>query len=252
MFAVTVGFIAFCLNGQLSNWQGAIMILLLCSYLTWSYFSGKSNDDSTAGGIVDEIEGVSFRPHSILGSLGFLGAGIALLVVGAELLIQGGIDIAFAAGVSEATIGITLIALGTSLPELATSIVAAIRRHGDVAIGNVIGSNLFNILGVMGVTSVVRTVPISEQIVSYELWIMLSAAILATPFILFGRPISRRYGVFLTTLYLLFVLSLLYLMPKTNTPQSSQPTTEKHNVRILPTKRQLANSIDHQFFTNCS
>ena len=244
MFAVTVGFIAFCLNGQLSNWQGAIMILLLCSYLTWSYYSISQWNAGTAGGIVDDIAGVSFRPHSILGSLGFLGVGIALLVVGAELLIQGGIDIAVAAGVSEATIGITLIALGTSLPELATSIVAAIRRHGDVAIGNVIGSNLFNILGVMGVTSVVRTVPISEQIVSYELWIMLSAAILATPFILFGRPISRRYGVFLTTLYLFFVLSL-YLVPKTNTPQSSQPTTENHSVRILLANRQFVASIDH-------
>ena len=248
MFAVTVGFIALCLNGQLSYWQGAIMILLLCSYLTWSYYSGKINDDGTAGGIVDNLEGVSFRPHSILGSLGYLGAGIALLVVGAELLIQGGVDIAVAAGVSEATIGLTLIALGTSLPELATSIVAAIRRHGDVAIGNVIGSNLFNILGVMGVTSVVRTVPISEQIVNYDLWVMLVAVILVTPFVYRGKPIGRLFGAFLTTTYLIYVLSLYHGMsgmPKSNASQATQLTTTKHNARILLANRQFVASIDH-------
>jgi cation:H+ antiporter len=242
MFAVTIGFIALCWSGQLLNWQGAIMTSLLCGYLTWCYFSGRDENEATAEAIVDEIEGIAARPHSIWLSLIFILGGIAALVLGADLLIDGGVEIAVAAGVSEATIGLSLIALGTSLPELATSLVAAIRRHGDVAIGNVIGSNLFNILGIMGITSMVRTVPIPEQIISYDLWIMLSAAILITPFILRGRPISRRYGAFLTLAYFMYVLSLFYGMsgtPKTEAAQAAQPSSLKQSARILSEPRQL-------------
>lgn len=242
MFAVSVGFIALCWSGQILNWQGAIMVSLLCGYLTWSYFSSREENQATAEAIVDEIEGISARPHSVWLSVAFIAVGIGGLVIGADLLITGGVEIAMAAGVSEATIGLSLIALGTSLPELATSLVAAIRRHGDVAIGNVIGSNLFNILGIMGITAMVRTVPIPEQIIHYDLWIMLSAAILVTPFILRGRPISRRYGAFLTFAYLIYVLSLYYGMsgmPKTEARQTDQPVFAKHDVRILPPARQL-------------
>ena len=242
MFAVTIGFIALCWGGQLLNWQGAIMVALLCGYLTWSYFSGRRENEATAEAIVDEIEGISARPNSMALSFGFIVAGIIGLVIGADLLITGGVSIAMAAGVSEATIGLSLIALGTSLPELATSLVAAIRRHGDVAIGNVIGSNLFNILGIMGITAMVRDVPIPDQILRYDLWIMLSAAILVTPFVLYGRPISRRYGVFLTLAYLIYVLSLYYGMsgmPKNDATQAAQPTSLKYSARILPQTRQL-------------
>lgn len=242
MFAVSVGFIALCWSGQLLAWHGAIMTSLLCGYLTWSYFSSRDENVATAEAIVDEIEGISARPHSAWLSLTFIVTGIAALVLGADLLINGGVAIAMAAGVSEATIGLSLIALGTSLPELATSLVAAIRRHGDVAIGNVIGSNLFNILGIMGITSMVRVVPIPEQIIHYDLWIMLSAAILVTPFVLRGRPISRRYGAFLTFAYLIYVLSLYYGMsgmPKSGAKQAAQPMLENHCSRILPNCGQL-------------
>jgi cation:H+ antiporter len=242
MFAVSIAFIALCWSGQLLNWQGAIMTSMLCGYLTWSYFSGRDENEATAEAIVDEIEGIAARPHSTWLSLAFIAVGIAGLVVGADLLINGGIAIAVAAGVSEATIGLSLIALGTSLPELATSLVAAIRRHGDVAIGNVIGSNLFNILGIMGITAMVKTVPIPDQIIRYDLWIMLSAAILVTPFVLRGRPISRRYGAFLTFAYLIYVLSLYHGMSgvsKTEPAQAASPSSAKQSARILLNHKQL-------------
>ncbi len=242
MFAISLAFIGVCWSGQLLNWHGAIMTSMLCGYLVWSYFSGRDENEATAEAIVDEIEGISARPHSILLSLVFIVAGIAGLIFGADMLIAGGIAIAVAAGVSEATIGLSLIALGTSLPELATSLVAAIRRHGDVAIGNVIGSNLFNILGIMGITSMVRTVPIPDQIINYDLWIMLSAAILITPFVLRGRPISRRYGAFLTVAYMFYVLSLYHGMsgmPKSQSAQNHPPSSTKQNTRILPPSGEL-------------
>ncbi len=237
MFAVTVGFIVLCWTGQLLNWQGAIMTSLLCGYLTWSYFSSRENNEATAEAIVDEIEGIAARPHSIWLSLTFIVAGIASLIYGSDLLIRGATALAVAAGVSETTIALSLIALGTSLPELATSLVAAIRRHGDVAIGNVIGSNLFNILGIMGITSMVSEIPIPDQIISYDLWIMLSAAILVTPFVLRGRPISRRYGAFLTLVYVVYVLSLYYGlsgMPKSEAGQAIESTSAKQSAQLLP------------------
>ncbi|MCS5607091.1 MAG: calcium/sodium antiporter [Alphaproteobacteria bacterium] len=261
MFAVTLGFIALCWSGQLLIWQGAVMILLLCGYLAWSYYSDQNDEEG--------IEVISSGSDSILPwfyrwlnkighghgpathlllSLGFIVAGIAGLVVGAHLLIEGSIEIAVAAGVSKATIGLSLIALGTSLPELATSIVAAIRRHGDVAIGNVVGSNLFNILGIMGITSMVRTLPIPEQIVNYDLWVMLVAVILVTLFVYRVKQIGRLFGAFLTTIYLIYVLSLYHGMsgmPKSYASQATQLTTTKHNARILLANRQFVASIAH-------
>jgi len=246
MFAVTVGFVALCLSGQILDWQGAIMTSLLVGYLTWSYFSGREANEATAEAIVDEIEGIAARPHSVWLSFAFIFVGIAGLVVGGDLLINGAMDMALAAGVSEATIGLSLVALGTSLPELATSLVAAMRRHGDVAIGNVIGSNLFNILGIMGITSMVSEIPISGQITDYDVWIMLSAAILVTPFVLLGRPISRRYGAFLTAAYLIYMLSLFHGMsgmPKTQASKVTPPTPAKQSAQILHPPTSLLGSI---------
>ena len=160
------------------------------------------------------------------------------LVCGSHMLITGSIQLAVSAGVSEATIGLSLVAIGTSLPELATSIVAAFRRQGDVAIGNVIGSNLFNILGIMGITAFMQPVPISAQFFSYDIWIMLSAAILVTPFIMGGRQISRRYGAFLTAVYLIYLVFLYQDTlgtPKTESAQAAELTTVHQSERILHT-----------------
>ncbi|MDP6564967.1 MAG: calcium/sodium antiporter [Alphaproteobacteria bacterium] len=212
MLAISAAFVALCWTGRLVDWQGAIMASLLCGYLTWSYFAARDESDATAETIVDEIEGIAARPHSIWLSLAFILAGLAGLVYGSDLLVRGGVDLARAAGVPEATIGLTLIALGTSLPELATSLVAAIRRHGDVAIGNVIGSNLFNILGIMGITAMVRPVPVPEQFLTYDLLVMLLASLLVAPFVLRGSSISRAYGGFLALAYATYVYSLFHGM----------------------------------------
>ena len=248
MFVVTVGFIVLCWNGQLVIWQGAVMMLLLFVYLTWSYFLGHKNKN-TAGSLIDDANSASTRPRSSLSALGHIVAGIVGLVFGSHMLVTGGVKLAVSAGVSEATIGLSLIAIGTSLPELATSIVAAFRRQGEVAIGNVIGSNLFNILGIMGMTTFVQSIPIADQFFSYDLWVMLSAVILVTPFVIGGRKISRRYGIFLTAVYLIYLVFLyqtMLEMPKSGSMQAAELTTVHQSERILPTIRQLVTSIDGQ------
>ena len=129
MLAVTVGFIALCYTRELTSWQGLIMVGMLCIYLVWSYVQARNEGDDTADSIVDEIEGMATRPHNLSISVAFILGGLVGLVVGSNLLVGGAVDIARAAGVSEAPIGLTVVALGTSMPELATSLVAAIRRH---------------------------------------------------------------------------------------------------------------------------
>jgi len=117
------------------------------------------------------------------------------------LLVEGGVDVARAFGVSEEVIGLTVVALGTSLPELAACVVASLRGHSDIAVGNVVGSNLFNILGIAGLAAMVAPLPVSGDILSFDIWVMLGATALVLP-ILAGRwhP-GRLSGVFFLTLY---------------------------------------------------
>ena len=109
-------------------------------------------------------------------------------------------------GVSDTVIGLTLVALGTSLPELATTVMAAIRRQADVALGNVIGSNMFNLLAILGVTALVGPIPVASPFQSYDLWVMLGASLIIAPFV-FNRNLdmTRRWGLLLAVLYILYI-----------------------------------------------
>jgi len=209
MAGVTVLFIMLCLTGSLQAWQGAVMVALLVAYLSWSYVNARNNERQSAEMLAEDIEGIGVRPKSLWISLGFVAVGFAGLVAGSDLLIRGAVQIAKLAGLSPATIGLTLVALGTSLPELATSLVAAVRRHGDVAIGNVIGSNLFNILGIMGITAMIRPIPVPDQFVRLDLWVMLATTLLIIPFVARGSSIGRPVGMLLAGLYVGYVWFLL-------------------------------------------
>ena len=106
-------------------------------------------------------------------------------------------------------IGLTLVAIGTSLPELATTVMAALRRQADVALGNVIGSNMFNLLGIMGVASLVGNIPVDPQFLSFDLWVMLTASLILVPFVFFRVDINRIWGIALTALYLTYLAVVL-------------------------------------------
>jgi cation:H+ antiporter len=136
--------------------------------------------------------------------------GLIGLGYGADFLVQGGVQIARIYGVSEEVIGLTLFALGTSLPELVTSLVAAFRGHPAVAIGNVIGSNLFNILGVGGVIGLVTNIPVPEQLISFDLWVMLGATAVLFPVLVLNWRIPRSTGMLLLILYIGYVSVQVY------------------------------------------
>lgn len=138
----------------------------------------------------------------------FAAGGLAVLVLGGRLLVSGAVTVAEALGMSEATIGLTVVAVGTSLPELATSVVAALGGKGDLAVGNVVGSNLFNVLGILGVAALVRPLG-GAGIGLLDLGVMVGLAVLMLPLMRSGFQLSRREGLLLLLIYAAYVGWLL-------------------------------------------
>lgn len=136
-------------------------------------------------------------PHSVLVDLMLIGTGLGLLVIGADMLVHGSVSIARDFGVSETIIGLSLVAVGTSVPELATSIVAAFRGKSDIALGNVTGSNIYNIMGILGVAALLGPVQIDPEIVQVDMWVMVAATLALFPPLLLGGKIGRLYGLLL-------------------------------------------------------
>jgi cation:H+ antiporter len=139
----------------------------------------------------------------------YLGLGLAGLPLGADLLVDSSVAIATAYGVSETVIGLTLVAIGTSLPELATTVMAALRNHADVALGNVIGSNMFNLLGIIGISALVGPIPVDPDILRFDIWVMLVASAVLAPFVFLHWPMGRVVGVVFSLLYAGYLLILL-------------------------------------------
>ena len=192
------------LGGSLGRGAGLILLALLLAYTVFSYITERKGGGAAA---LHEAEADEVAPEGMSVGAGLLLAagGIAGVVFGASLLVGSAIEIAQAAGLSEAVIGLTLVAVGTSLPELVTSVMAAIRRHGDVAFGNVVGSNIFNILGIAGATAVVSPLSVPEQIVRFDTWVMLGAAVLLAIFAVTGWRVSRREGAVFLGLYVAYL-----------------------------------------------
>lgn len=209
MIAASVLFIAICFVGVITWWSGLILLAALAAMLGHAIVEVKrhkrANDQPDED---EEIEGAD--PNLGWGKiLLFLGLGLVGLPLGASLLIDGSTNIARQYGISETVIGLTLVAVGTSLPELATTVMAALRRQADVALGNVIGSNMFNLLAIIGIASLVGPIPVDEQFLTLDLWIMLGASLLLIPFVFMRRDITRIWGVILTAAYVAYLTMVL-------------------------------------------
>jgi cation:H+ antiporter len=139
----------------------------------------------------------------------FLALGLVGLPLGADLLVDNATVIAQQYGVSDVVIGLTLVAIGTSLPELATTVMAALRRQADVALGNVIGSNMFNLLAIIGIASLVGPIPVDPEFLRFDLWVMLGSSLLLVPFVFLSWNITRFWGVLLVVAYGIYLVALL-------------------------------------------
>jgi len=210
MILATLLFIGLCFVGPLDTWKGIVMLIALAFVLLDAYRSARA---ARIAGLkpADELSELEDAEPDMPGlKIGlFLIAGLIGLPLGANLLIEGAEAIAIKLGVSEAVIGLTLIAIGTSLPELATTVMATLRRQADVVLGNVIGSNLFNLLAIMGVASFFGPLPIPEGFLGFDLWVMLGSSLLLIPFVLGWFNVTRIWGVVFIGLYVGYVLLML-------------------------------------------
>ena len=182
--------------GELNRLIGFALLAGLAVHLTLAFLKERRSRADIAEGPAyeheaDEVSDVPLKlPIAILATL----AGLGLLVAGAELMVEGSTAIARDFGVSEAVIGLTIVAVGTSLPELATAIVAAIRRHADVVLANIVGSNIFNVLAILGITATIAPIGVSERFLLIDGPIMLLVTLLAFVILLRARTVSRLIG----------------------------------------------------------
>ncbi len=204
MLSATVMFTVLAWLSPMTWLHGALFLALLAGYLWWSYTleCHKSEPDPGA----ETTEALEQAPESFWVALLLVAGGVVGLFVGSELLIEGAVFLARLGGVSDAVIGLTLVAIGTSLPELAASMVAAMRRHTDIAIGNVIGSNIFNILGIFGVLAVVHDFRISIEILRIDNWILLATTLLLLVVLASGYRIGKGIGLAFLALYAGFIM----------------------------------------------
>ena len=141
-------------------------------------------------------------------SLAIAVGGLVMVLLGAKVLVEGAISLAVHVGVSDALIGLTLVAIGTSLPELATTVIAAIRRHGDVALGSVIGSNIYNILGIAGVTGLIAPTTIPAEIARFDVFVMLAASVALIVFARTGNRFGRGEGAIFLACYVAYIAAI--------------------------------------------
>src|SRR6056300_1141136 len=207
MVGLSVLFIALAFTGQFGLWQGLVLLAALALVLGENMYGARrqmQSDDE----LLDDLEGAD-PALPMWKILLFLLLGLIGLPLGANILVDAASEIARNFGVSDTVIGLTLVAIGTSLPELATTVMAAIRKQADVALGNVIGSNLFNLAGIIGVASLVAPISVASEFLTYDLWVMLAVSVLMTPFVFLGWRLGRRWGIVLLALYASYVVTLL-------------------------------------------
>jgi cation:H+ antiporter len=204
MIAATLLFIALAFTGEFGLVQGAVLLLAL-GVIMLSTLKGAKQSDGQCSAEDEDLEGADPNLSGLWIAF-YLILGLVGLPFGASILVDNASIIARDYGVSETVIGLTLVAVGTSLPELATTVMAALRKQADVALGNVIGSNLFNLLGIIGVASLVGAIPVDPAILHFDLWVMLAASLALIPFVFLKRNLTRGWGLLLTGLYLIYVI----------------------------------------------
>lgn len=199
LFLVLVG------GGTLGRWDAAILLSALGAYLVWAYWTERFHAAPSGELRQAEAEELSSVPKSIFWTVTAVVLGLLLLIAGSQVLLIGAVGVAAHFGVPEAVIGLTLVAVGTSLPELSISVIAAMRRHADVAVGNILGSNVFNLLGILGVSALLQPLQVPPRILQFDQWVLLGTSLLLLLFLYTGRRVNRVEGGLLLMGYAVYV-----------------------------------------------
>lgn len=209
MIGLSVLVLIFSLDGNFSRTDGFIMVAGLLAYIWFLIWQSRKEKNSTE----TKHEGGPEKPENpgwFINS-GLVVVGLLLLVLGSRWLVESAVTFAQYMGVSELVVGLTIVAAGTSLPEVVTSLIAAIRGERDIAVGNVVGSNIFNIMAVLGISGIVAAdgIEISTAIIGFDLPVMIAAALACLPIFFTGGVISRAEGLLLFGYYLAYTLYLV-------------------------------------------
>ncbi len=196
MMAAALAMVPLFAMGHLGRLAGIILVAGLAGYLIWAY-------RQPGAAAPDEIDQPA--PASVAISGLWVVGGLIALMLGARFLVDGSVSIARGYGISEAFIGLTIVAIGTSLPELATSLIAALRRQSEIAIGNIVGSNIFNILGILGLTAVITPVPVAPRFLAFDLPILIAVSLVLTLLLVTRPVIGRMVGVAMLLAYAAYV-----------------------------------------------
>lgn len=192
--AANILFLILVWGSALGRADAAIFLSALIIYLVWVYWSEQFHAAPAGELHQAESEEISIDSKSVLWIVVAVILGLLFLIGGSQVLLIGAIGIAEHFNVPETVIGLTLVAVGTSLPELSISVIAAIRGHADVAVGNILGSNIFNLLGILGVSALLQPLPVHERILQFDQWVMLGTSLLLLLFLYTQSRLSRLEG----------------------------------------------------------
>lgn len=198
------------LLGEIDRLIGAGLVTVLVAYLGFTLWSEKRTGGTPAAAVYENEADAVVGPETSLGiSLLICIVGLAITIFGARFLVLGAVSLAQVAGLSETVIGLTIVAIGTSMPELVTSIIAVRKGEGAVALGNVLGSNIFNILGILGITVLAQPMTIPNEIVRLDIWVLCATTLVLIAFARSGWSISRREGGLFVFGYIAYLAVLL-------------------------------------------
>ncbi|CRL10150.1 calcium/sodium antiporter [Phaeobacter italicus] len=207
MLMASVLFIALAFLGEFTVTSGLILLAALAFVLGVAFREARAHRKNGKDSDLDDIEEADpDMPYWRIGI--YLLLGLIGLPLGADLLVDNASIIARMYGVTDTVIGLTLVAIGTSLPELATTVMAALRRQADVALGNVIGSNMFNLLAIIGIATFVGPITVDPAFLRVDLWVMLGASLVLVPFVFFKKDITRTWGIILSAIYVVYLVQL--------------------------------------------
>lgn len=210
LLIVTAILIGFAFTGSINMWHGIIFLIITLIYTIYIFSVAKKTGDKTLIQQTEEVEEHLSAKPSYKEALIYLPIGMVMLVYGADILVDGSSTLARLWGISEATIGVTIVAIGSSAPELVTSVIAALKKENDVAIGNIMGSCLFNIMGILGITALIMDVSVGQRFLDYDLWVLFGTTILFLVFMYRQGNITRVEGSIMFALYLAYLGSQVY------------------------------------------
>ncbi len=215
MIGLSLLVLVFALDAKLVWWEGALLFAGLIAYTSWAIISSRSETKAVQEEYAQEFGEKPGTPHSALSvliNLGLIVGGLAVLVLGARWLIDSAVVIAQTLGVSDVIIGLTIIAAGTSLPEVATSLIATFKGERDIAIGNVVGSNIFNLMGILGLSAIVTPggLQVAPSMIAFDIPVMIAVAVACLPIFFTGYSIARWEGIVFFFSYVAYTAYLVF------------------------------------------